>query len=78
MIELKQQAQCYEFCEFLNRALLIQFVCGVRDEKIQQKLLSECNLDKFEKAIELANAVELTTTKVEIIKDEEEYGHRGL
>lgn len=71
VVELKQLAQQCEFGEFLDKALLIQFVCGVGDERIQQRLLGESELKTFEKAIQIANAVEMTSNNVVMIKEEE-------
>ena len=58
-----------EFGSFLKRALRDKFVCGLKDNKIQEKLLSE---DKsLEEAVKMAKAMELVTANVAHIKETE-------
>ena len=55
-----------EFCEFgptLDGMLRDRLVCGVRDSRVQRRLLSEVNLT-FSKAFELAKAAELAEKSV--------------
>ena len=46
-----------EFAEFLNDALRDRFVCGLNNEVLQKRLLSEKNLT-FTKAVEIAQCAE--------------------
>ena len=55
-----------EFCEFgptLDGMLRDRLVCGIRDSRVQRRLLSEVNLT-FSKAFELAKAAELAEKSV--------------
>lgn len=58
VVELKRLATFCEFDAFLNDALRDRFVCGLKSEVIQRKLLSEDGLT-FEKAVQLAQAMEM-------------------
>ena len=69
LVRLKHLASTYEFGSFLKRALHDKFVCGLKDDKIQEKLLSE---DKsLEEAAKMAKAMELATANVARIKEKE-------
>lgn len=57
IIEIRNLAQSCEFGEFLSQALRDKFVCGVRSEHIQRRLLTEAELT-FEKAISIAKGME--------------------
>ena len=62
-------ASTCEFGSFLKRALDDKFVCGLKDDRIQEKLLSE---DKsLEEAVKMAKAMELATANVVHIKEKE-------
>ncbi|XP_075150441.1 uncharacterized protein LOC142224544 [Haematobia irritans] len=71
IIELKTLAQTCDFREFLDRALLIRFVCGLHSETIQTRLLSESNLDSFRKATDIALAMEMTSENVKSMRGAE-------
>ena len=55
--ELRRLATTCEFAAFLDEALLDKFVCGMRKESIQRKLLSEADLT-LTKALEIAQGME--------------------
>ena len=58
IVTLKQFSKHCDFGEFLNDALRDQFVCGLRQQSAQKKLLTEENLT-FKRACEIAQAMEL-------------------
>ena len=51
----------------MKRTLHDKFLCGLKDDKIQEKLLSE---DKLLEAVKMAKAMELATANVAHIKKE--------
>ena len=55
--ELKRLAGTCEFGAFLAEALMDSFVCGLANEGILRRLLSEANLD-FEMAVQIARGME--------------------
>ena len=57
LAELRRLTATCEFSNFLNKALCDQFVCGLSNSAMQQRLLSEPNLD-LAKACELAQGME--------------------
>ena len=63
----KLSAQC-EFGTFLDGALRDRFVCGLRKESIQRKLLGEKTLD-FSKALQIAQSMEMGEKKSSELKD---------
>ena len=72
LVRLKHLASTCEFGSFLKRSLRDKFVCGLKDDKIQEKLLSE---DKSrEEAIKMAKSMELATANVAHIKEKETDG----
>ena len=69
LVHLKYLASTREFESFLKRALRDKFVCGLKDDKIQEKLLSE---DKsLEEAVKMAKAMELAMANAALIKEKE-------
>ena len=69
LVHLKHLASTCEFGSFLKIALHDKFVCGLKDNRIQEKLLSE---DKSrEEAVKMAKAMELATANVAHIKEKE-------
>ena len=58
-----------EFVSFLKRALCDKFVCGLKDDKVQEKLLFEDKL--LEEAVKMAKAMELATANVAHMKEKE-------
>lgn len=62
-VELKSVAQQCNFGTFLDDALRDQFICGVKDEHIGQKLLVESTLT-FNEAIKIAVSMELAATQI--------------
>lgn len=71
VVELKQIAQHCEFGPFQDKALLIQFVCGIGDEKIQNRLLNDTELKSLDKAIAIASAMEMTNKSLVVMKQTE-------
>ena len=68
-IRLKHLAPTCEFRLFLKRALSDKFVCGLKDNRIQEKLLSEDKL--LEEAVKMAKAMELAMPNVAHLKEKE-------
>jgi len=68
--ELRRLAATCEFGEFLNDALRDRLVCGLRNESVQKRLLSEANLT-FAKALELAQSMELADKNAKALKGTE-------
>ncbi|KAL5473475.1 hypothetical protein EMCRGX_G027964 [Ephydatia muelleri] len=64
LAELRKLAKTCEFKAFLDEALRDRFVCGLRAQSIQKRLLSEAALD-LKKALEVAQGMEAAeqTTK---------------
>ena len=64
LAELRKLAKTCEFKAFLEEALRDRFVCGLRAQSIQKRLLSEAALD-LKKALEVAQGMEAAeqTTK---------------
>ena len=58
--ELRRLAKHCEFGSYLDEALRDRFVCGLRSEAVQKKLLTETNLT-FAKAVEIAHSAESAT-----------------
>lgn len=68
MIELRKLASTCNFGTFLDDALRDRFVCGIRSENIQKKLLGEAEL-KFSDACKLALAVEVAEKQVRTLAE---------
>ncbi|XP_044166137.1 uncharacterized protein K02A2.6-like [Acropora millepora] len=66
--QLKKLSAHCEFGTFLDEALRDRFVCGLRKEPIQRKLLSEKTLD-FAKALQIAQSMEMAERKSSELKD---------
>ena len=66
--QLKKLSTHCEFGNFLDEALRDRFVCGLRKESIQKKLLSEKTLD-FSKAMEIAQSMEMKEKKSMELKE---------
>ena len=66
--QLKKLSAHYEFGTFLDEALRDHFVCGLRKESIQRKLLREKTLD-FSKALHIAQSMEMVEKKSSELKD---------
>ena len=72
LVHLKHLASTCEFGLFLKRPLHDKFVCELKDDKIQEKLLSE---DKsLEEVVKMDKAMELVTANVANIKEKEMAG----
>ena len=69
LVRLKHLTSTCEFGSFLKKALRDKFVCGLKDDKIQEKLLSKDKL--LEEAVKMAKAMELATANVANIKEKE-------
>ena len=62
MAELKRLANHWSFGEFLN-ALRDRLVCGLQEESIQRRLLTEYNLTIFQ-AVQIAQGMEAARRSV--------------
>ncbi|XP_060075467.1 uncharacterized protein K02A2.6-like [Ylistrum balloti] len=58
LASLKRLSVDCDFGDFLNQALRDRFVCGLKNDVIQKKLLAETDLD-FNKAVQIAQAMEM-------------------
>ena len=65
--ELRRLAQHCDYGETLNDMLRDRLVCGINDDRIQRRLLSESSL-QFQKAWEMARAMELAEKNVKDIQ----------
>ena len=70
MSELRRLTRECKFKGHLDEALRDRFVCGIQNEAIQQRLLSEQNLD-FNKAIEIAQTMEAAARNAQQLKGAE-------
>ena len=68
--EIKRLAGTCTFGEFLTEALRDRFVCGLTNESIQRRLLSEANLD-FEKAVQIARGMETAQKNSQVVQASE-------
>ena len=64
MLALKRLAIHCNYGEFLDRGLGDRFVCGLRNPKIQNKLLNTKDLT-FEKACRIANAMDMAEKNIQ-------------
>ena len=71
--QLKKLSAHCEFGTFLDKALRDRFVCGLRKESIQRKLLGEKSLD-FAKALQIAQSMEMAERKSSELKDSGSFG----
>lgn len=69
IVEIKALSQTCDFNAFLDEALRDKLVCGVRNEKIQTKLLSEKTLT-FDEACKIAKGIETTSSDMMTMKGE--------
>ena len=67
--ELKNLSKTCEFGQFLDDALRDRFVCGLYDDNIQKRLLSEKDLTAT-KALTTAAAWEMTNKNMRVIKEQ--------
>ena len=65
--DLRRLAISCEFGDFLNQALRDRFVCGLKAENIQKKLLAEDNLT-IARALELARGMEVAAADAKELK----------
>ena len=68
--EIKRLAGTCTFGAFLTEALRDRFVCGLTNESIQRRLLSEANLD-FEKAVQIARGMETAQKNSQVVQASE-------
>lgn len=68
IVELRRVASSCNFRQFLDEALRDRFVCGIRSEHIQKKLLAEGELT-FTKACQLAQVAEVAEKQVKTLTD---------
>jgi hypothetical protein len=64
-LELKRLASTCNFGDFLYDALRDRFVCGLKSERIQQKLLAETKDLKFNDALSLASNMEIADKEMQ-------------
>ena len=64
MLALKKLGIHCNYGEFLDRGLGDRFFCGLRNPKIQSKLLNTKDLT-FEKACRIANAMEMAEKNIQ-------------
>ncbi|XP_058872250.1 uncharacterized protein K02A2.6-like [Acipenser ruthenus] len=65
--ELRRLSEHCVFGEMLDRMLRDRLVCGLQDDRIQRRLLSETALD-FKKAVEIAQAMEAAAQQAHDLK----------
>lgn len=68
IVELRKLANSCNFGQFLDEALRDRFVCGLRLEMVQKRLLTETELT-FTSACQLAQAAELADKQVRTLSD---------
>lgn len=69
IVELKQLSQSCDFGTFLDKALLIKFVCGLNNDVIQNRLLNDTSINSFEKACDLALTLDMTQNQVDLLRN---------
>ena len=67
MAELRRLTTYCEFGDYLNKVLRDRFVCGLRNEDIQKRLLAEDDL-ALKKALELSQGMEAAETNAKLLK----------
>ncbi|XP_050502408.1 uncharacterized protein LOC126893175 [Diabrotica virgifera virgifera] len=67
-VELRKLANSCNFGQFLEEALRDRFVCGIRDEGTQKKLLGDVDLT-FQSACQLALASEVAQKQVKLLSE---------
>ena len=77
MSELRTLAKTCNFAEYLNTALRDQFVCGLRDSRIQRELLSMKNLTVTQ-AFEKSQAMEVASKEIQNFQHEPSAPSPGL
>ena len=70
MSELHKLAKSCNFDNYLNTALHVQFVCGLRDTRIQQELLSVKDLT-VTRALEKAQAIKAASREAHVFQPSE-------
>lgn len=68
LAELRRLATHCAFNSYLEEALRDRLVCGLRNESIQRRLLTEDNLD-LKRALELAQSMELAQRNAQVLKE---------
>lgn len=76
-IQLKKLASSCDFKDFLDDALRDKFLCGLRSNEIQGKLLSEGSSLDFKKALEIAMVMEDASQSVRHLHPHN-YGDRNI
>lgn len=71
VVRIKEQASKCSFGQFLDDAIRDKLVCGLTDHQIQNRLLSEANLD-FKKTCEIALAMENASKEARSLKGRED------
>ena len=66
--DLRQLTLNYEFETFLDQALSDRFVCGLKHESTQKRLLSEDKKLTFSRAVEIAQGLESAESKAKEFK----------
>ena len=66
---LRKLSIYYKFAGFLDDALRDCFVCGLRSEQIQRKLLTQAELT-FSQAVDIAKAMEVAKCDIKQFQDQ--------
>ncbi|XP_075162864.1 uncharacterized protein LOC142235497 [Haematobia irritans] len=75
IVELKQLSQECHFESFLEKALIIKFVCGLSNDKIQTRILNEATIESFEKVCQMALSMELSNNDMELMRGPSTVNH---
>ena len=73
--ELRKLASPCEFGDYLNEALRDRFVCGLRSESTQKRLLSEVDLT-LTKAVSIAQSMEAAESEAHTLRSEKMAVHK--
>lgn len=74
--ELRKLAEQCDFKEYLEEAIRDRLVCGIRNEAIQRKLLSEEDLT-LKKAFEVASGMELVASQATSLHQDSVHGDQS-
>lgn len=71
-------SQSCEFGLFQDKALLIQFVCGIKCSRTQNHILNDGKITTFDKATVVATIMELTNNDVNILRNNNSEGNINI
>ena len=74
VVELRRLTTHCEFGAFLEDALRDRFVCGLKNETMQRKLLTESDLT-FQRALKVAQSDETATAKAKLLQNTSPIAH---